>query len=107
VSKPPVLKCTCPFDQPENGYIYTTHCGCDKCEYPWNAPIKPKKVSENMIHARELDINAVTTVSDLFELIDLPYRITNKATLSVVSASKDPACVPVRVLRLEWRGDDE
>jgi len=67
---------------------------------------KPKKVS-NMIHARELDINAITTVSDLFELIDLPYRITKHAQLSIVSRSSDPMCTPSPSLRLEWRGDGE
>ena len=61
----------------------------------------------NLVHARELDITAVTTVSELFELIDLPYRITKKAQLSIVSTSKDPSCVPIRVLRLEWRGEPE
>jgi len=68
----------------------------------------PKEASTNMIHARELDINAVTTVSDLFELIDLPYRITKKATLSIVSRfGKDPASEGRKVLRLEWSGEPE
>jgi len=66
-----------------------------------------KKLRGNMIHARELDINAVTTVSELFELIDLPYRITKHATLSIGSRSDDPACFPTRLLRLEWRGEPE
>ena len=64
-------------------------------------------VSTNMIHARELDINAITTVSDLIELIDLPYRITKHAQLSIVSRSSDPMCTPSPSLRLEWRGDAE
>jgi len=67
----------------------------------------PKEVSTNMIHARELDINAITTVSELFELIDLPYRITKHAQLRIVSKSSDPASPPIRVLRLEWRGEPE
>jgi len=61
----------------------------------------------NLVHARELDITAVTTVSELFELIDLPYRITRHAQLSIVSRSADPSCVPTRTLRLEWRGEPE
>ena len=63
----------------------------------------PKKAS-NMIHARELDITPVTTVSELFELIALPYRITKHAQLSIVSTSE---YTPVRTLRLEWRGEPE
>jgi len=59
--------------------------------------------SMNMIHARELDINAITTVSDLFELIDLPYRVTKHAQLSIV-----PKHYPETFsLRLEWRGEPE
>jgi hypothetical protein len=84
------------------------HCGIGACHFPLGAIIdKPKKVSTNMIHARELDINAVTTVSDLFELIDLPYRITKHATLSIVGRSADPSCMPTPTLRLEWRGEPE
>jgi len=66
-----------------------------------------KKVSTNMIHARELDINAVTTVSELFELIDLPYRITKKATLSVIPWSRKETFTTTFKLRLEWRGEPE
>ena len=66
----------------------------------------PKKVS-NMIHARELDITAVTTVSELFELIDLPYRVTKHAQLSIVIRPSSPASPPYRTLRLEWRGEPE
>jgi hypothetical protein len=64
-------------------------------------------MSGNLVHARELDITAVTTVGELFELIDLPYRVTKHAQLSIVSRSDDPMCVPTRVLRLEWRGEPE
>jgi hypothetical protein len=64
-------------------------------------------VSTNMIHARELDINAITTVSDLFELIDLPHRITKKATLSVVPWSQKGSFTTTFKLRLEWRGEPE
>jgi len=60
-----------------------------------------------MIHARELDINAVTTVSELFELIDLPYRITKHARLSVVRRSQFESRLDTTTLRLEWRGDAE
>jgi hypothetical protein len=62
----------------------------------------PKKVSTNMIrttHVREIDINRITTVSDLFALIDLPYRITKKATVSIEAGTA--------TLRLEWRGEPE
>ena len=71
------------------------------------ADAKPKKASTstNMIHARELDITGVTTVSDLFELIDLPYRITKKATLSIKQAQRGQYEVGTTVLRLEWRGE--
>jgi len=100
--KYPALKCDCMWC--ERG----THHGCLQCDYPNGAPIKPpKKVSENMIHARELDINAVTTVSELFELIDLPYRITKHARLSIIHRVRDINVEAVRVLRLEWRGDAE
>jgi len=56
-----------------------------------------------------LDINAVTTVSELFELIDLPYRITKHAQLSIVRGSGNPFenTVGTAVLRLEWRGEPE
>lgn len=67
----------------------------------------PKKVSGNMIHARELDINAVTTVSELFELIDLPYRVTKHAQLSIVTQSRFGDVVVPTTLRLEWRGEPE
>jgi hypothetical protein len=105
VSKSPALKCECPFD--DGTYRYTTHCGCDKCEYPNGEPIKLKKVSTNMIHARELDINGVTTVSELFELIDLPYKVTKKATLSIVPWSDKASLTTTFKLRLEWTGGDE
>ena len=105
VSKPRVLKCECPLD---DGVRWTTHCGCEECDYPNGAPIKPaKKVSENMIHARELDINGVTTVSDLFELIDLPYKVTKHATLSIVPWSDKASFTTTFKLRLEWTGGDE
>ena len=68
---------------------------------------KSKKAGGNMIHARELEITAVTTVSDLFELIDLPYRITKKSVLSIVRQSPFPGVEGATSLRLEWRGDDE
>jgi len=60
-----------------------------------------------MIHARELDINAMTTVTDLFELIDLPYRITKHAQLSIVPWSNKAALTTTFKLRLEWRGEPE
>jgi len=102
VSKPPVLKCECPFDGDEHKDEYTTHCGCDKCDYPNGTPIKrPKEVSVNMIrttHTRELDINRITTVGDLFALIDMPYRITKKATVKVEAGTA--------TLRIEWASED-
>ena len=104
VSKSPVLKCECSLD---DGVRYTTHCGCDYCDYPNGAPIKPKKVSMNMIHARELDINGVTTVSELFELIDLPYRTTKRARVSIVPWSQKESFTTTFKLRLEWTGGDE
>ena len=58
-----------------------------------------------MIQARELSINSDTTVHDLYELVDMPYRITNKARVVLIP---DPG-VPRRfdtehplVLRVEW-----
>lgn len=65
---------------------------------------KPKKVS-NMIHARELDITADTTVSDLFELIDLPCRIAKNAKVGLVGRGPDLGSATYR-LRIEWTGDD-
>ena len=63
----------------------------------------------NLVYARELEINAATTVSDLFDLIDLPYRITKHAKLSFTagSASEPYGVVAPRVLRLEWHGGAE
>ena len=61
----------------------------------------------NLVHARELEITAVTTVSDLFELIDLPYRITKKSVLSIVRQSPFPGVEGAVSLRLEWRGEPE
>ena len=61
----------------------------------------------NLVHARELEINAVTTVSELFDLIDLPYRITKHAKVSLISGSSGPIIVPTRLIRIEWRGDTE
>jgi len=62
-----------------------------------------------MIHARELDINGATTVSELFELIDLPYRVTKHAQLSIVRGSGNlfENAVGAAVLRLEWLGEPE
>jgi hypothetical protein len=60
-----------------------------------------------MIHARELDINGVTTVSDLFELIDLPYKVTKHAQLSIVPRSPFENTTGTFTLRLEWRGEPE
>ena len=110
VSKPPVLKCECPFDGAEYKDQYATHCGCDECDYPNGTPIKrPKKVSENMsiTHARELKINDTVTVSDLFALIDLPYKITRKAKVTWVARQDNALIDPTFTLRLEWTGGDE
>jgi hypothetical protein len=110
VSKPPVLKCECPFDGDEYKDEYTTHCGCDKCEYPNGTPIEPpKKVSENLsiTHARELKIDDTVTVSDLFALIDLPYKVTRDAKVTWVAHQDNALCTPNFTLRLEWRGDAE
>jgi hypothetical protein len=60
-----------------------------------------------MVHARELDINGATTVSDLFELIDLPHRITKNATLRIVPRSTFENTTGTFTLRLEWRGEPE
>jgi hypothetical protein len=61
----------------------------------------------NLVHARELDITEVTTVTELFELIDLPYRITKHAQLSVVTRSQFADTFGTPTLRLEWRGEGE
>ena len=73
---------------------------------------KPKKASNsvsnaNLVHARELEITAVTTVSELYEMIDLPYRITKHAKVSIGSKYDFPRNAETPVLRLEWRGDGE
>jgi len=67
-----------------------------------------------MIQAKELVIDGNTTVSDLYKLIDMPYKITNKSKLMFVSERPSfyfPENVqrPL-VLRLEWeveKGDPE
>jgi len=109
VSQARVLKCECPFDGDEYKDEYTTHCGCDKCDYPNGTPIEPKKVSENLsiTHARELKIDDTVTVSELFELIDLPYRITKHAQLSIVPKSYPETFTTNFTLRLEWTGEVE
>jgi len=76
------------------------------------ADAQPRKVSDNvsngnLVHARELDITAVTTVSELFELIDLPYRVTKHATLSIVPRARFDSFEGTFTLRLEWRGEPE
>ena len=76
-------------------------CGGELC-LELATRIKSEEVSVNMIrttHTRELDINRITTVGDLFALIDLPYRITKKATVSIEAGTA--------TLRLEWRGEPE
>ena len=67
-----------------------------------------------MIQAKELVIDGNTTVSDLYKLIDMPYKITNKSKLMFVSERPSfyfPENVqrPL-VLRVEWeveKGDPE
>jgi hypothetical protein len=89
-----------------NGRAYC-NCGSSACSDLADEAKGKNGVSGNMIHARELDINMLTTVSELFELIDLQFRITKHAQLSIVSRSADPSCVPTRTLRLEWCGEPE
>ena len=77
------------------------------------ADAKPRKGSDSVstnsiVYARELEINAATTVSDLSDLIDLPYRATKHAKLSIIPGdSPDPYTSRPRVLRLEWHGGAE
>jgi len=80
-------------------------CGGELC-LELATRVKSEEAS-NMIHARELDINAVTTVSELFELIDLPYRVTKHAQLSIVPKSYPETFTTNFTLRLEWRGEPE
>jgi len=58
-----------------------------------------------MIQARELRIDSDTTVTDLYELIDMPYKVTNKSRLTVVldpNARFEPMTSHPLVLRVEW-----
>ena len=117
-------------DEQEDALSLDLDCMCKNndpnCAECWDVPIKfkivkdhkgnlidgPKKVSDsvsnaNLVHARELEITAVTTVSELYEMIDLPYRITKHAKVSIGSKYDFPRNAETPVLRLEWRGDGE
>ena len=67
-----------------------------------------------MIQAKELVIDGNTTVSDLYKLIDMPYKITNKAKVTLAAewpSFRYPENVqrPL-LLRVEWeveKGDPE
>ena len=59
----------------------------------------------NLVNARELEITAVTTVSELFDMIDLPYRITKHAKVSIKAVQGPVSFEPTRLLRIEWRGE--
>ena len=94
--------------------IQEWHCGDGERHFPAGDFVKqPEKASDrvsngNLVHARELGITAVTTVSELFDLIDLPHRITKHAQVSLVPTGCYPYSeVPQMVLRIEWRGEGE
>lgn len=65
-----------------------------------------------MIQARELVIDSTTSVSDIYKMVDMPYKITNKAKVTV---QPDPTWrqsmqISPLVLRVEWeveKGDPE
>ena len=83
------------------------YCDCGWCEAGFNLRKESDVVKSkgNLVHARELPITRATTVSDLFELIDLPYKITRGAQVSLVpqyGVFRPDACTPY-VLRIEWR----
>lgn len=65
-----------------------------------------------MIQARELVIDSGTSVTDIFKLVDLPYKITNKSKVTVLpdpTWRQGTAMSPL-ILRIEWlveRGDPE
>ena len=114
-------------DEMEDAMTLGRDCACHNndpnCTECWDDPIKfkivkdhkgnliagPKKASNavsnnaNLVYARELEITAVTTVSELYEMIDLPYRITKHAKVSI--QYQDGVVAPI--LRLQWHGEGE
>lgn len=55
-----------------------------------------------MIEAREIELNGRTTVGDLFKLIDMPYRVTNKARVEVKQDFDARGLQKTTTLRVEW-----
>lgn len=69
----------------------------------------PEKTKVPFKHVRELELkkDAPPTADDLFKLIDLPYSVTRRATVSVIPQWGDGLRYPEHyVLRVEWLGGD-
>ena len=66
-----------------------------------------------MIQARELRIDSDTTVTDLFNLMDMPYKIIRKAKVALIpdpTVERRYETMATLILRIEWeveKGDPE
>lgn len=66
-----------------------------------------------MIQARELVLDSRTTVTDIYKLVDMPYKITNKSKVFVRRIDPQYNQLVDRyqeqpiVLRVEWEMDEK